>query len=174
VPTLTDRITAAHDRFTGWTYGQPPGVPELLPGIPRGVPVGTGQTDCTTYAAWVLLASHAGLRGIDGMWEALSVWDRARPWSGIEVLQGMGYVAGDPVAPGWYWVQSWSGLAGGRVVFGSSGHGRLLHVEASHATVFEARSTRHSDGQGPGVVRRRVSLGAWRTWGQTVRAARLG
>ena len=31
-----------------------------------------------------------------------------------------------------------------------------------------------SDGQGPGVVRRRVSLGAWRTWGEQVRAARLG
>lgn len=176
-PSLTTKITEAHARFSGWRYGQPPRIPDRLPGIPAGVQVATPETritDCTTYAAWVLLASHPGLRGIDGLWEALSVWDGAVPWSGIEVLQGMGYPTARPELAGWYWVQSWGGLEGGRIVEGSAGHGRLLHVDGGGAYVYEARSTRHSDGTGPGVVRRRVSRAAWETWGETVRAARIG
>lgn len=186
-PSLTAKITAAHARFAGWGYGQPPRIPDRLPGIPAGVQVATPDTrvtDCTTYAAWVLLASHPGLRGVSGVWEALSVWDGRVPWSGIEVLQGMGYPEARPELAGWYWVQSWSHLYQGRVVgreeakaLGvepSAGHGRLLHVDGGGAYVYEARSTRHSDGTGPGVVRRRVSRTAWTSWGETVRAARIG
>lgn len=173
--TLTSRILAAHARFGRWGYAaRRPAVPDRMPGVPPDLPTEPHLTDCTTYAAWVLLASHPALRRVEGLWSELAVWDGARPWSGIEALSALGYAEAMPQRSGWYWAQSWSGLRGGRVVPGASGHARLVEVTAGGLWVLEARATRSADGAGPGVVKRRVGPDAWRTWGEHVRAVRLG
>lgn len=171
----------AFARLLGWSYGYPVAIPvpsqptgdparDRLPGVPASVPLAYGlgdrKTVCTGLTGWCVLSAYPELR-VDGAWADLQIADHARPWSPLERVASIGDGIAEEPAPGWWLTQTWSGLASsGRIVAGSTGHARLVHVVGSICVVHEASAT-----HGIRVVD--VRGDRWRQWGARTRWARL-
>jgi hypothetical protein len=134
--------------WLGWRYAMPAEaqeVPYEVDGYPRSL-VGTGakRIDCSSFCAWILMAHYALLWDREA-YEALQIYDAAKPFSNIDLLisRGISPQMRLPEAHNWHLVQTWEGTAGA-----SPGHSRLAYHDGS-ATALCLESTESSAASGP-------------------------
>lgn len=110
--------------WLGWRYpraGEPQEAPRSVTGWPDSlVGTGTRAIDCSSFGAWMLFALYPD-DYTRGDYEALQIYDAAKPWSNIDwlIAQRLG-VEREARVDEWAYVQTWEGVPGQ-----SRGHARL-------------------------------------------------
>ena len=144
---LTAKIQAQASLFLGWRYarsGEQQEVPYYVQGFPSSL-LGTDarRVDCSTFTAWLLMSVYPQLQDRKA-YEALQIWDAAKPFSNCDLLMAR-RVAGEAETPAkgcWYLVQTWEGEAGA-----SQGHSRLAYCDGSDlALCLESTISQRADG----------------------------
>ena len=141
--TLTDLA----GEWLGWRYpraGEPQEAPRSVAGWPDSlVGTGTRAIDCSSFAAWMLFALYPD-DYTRGDYEALQIYDAAKPWSNIDwiMTQRIG-VERPALVDEWAYVQTWEGVPGQ-----SRGHARFV-LTRPHGEVLTLESTVTGISSGP-------------------------
>ena len=148
IPITTSRLMQSASHWLGWRYprgGETQEIPHTVSGYPTSLyGTGTRCIDCSSFCAWMLMNHHSVLWTREA-YEALQIYDAAKPFSNIDLLidAGISPRITEPVPHRWHLVQTWEGAPGA-----SPGHSRLAY----HNDTFTARtleSTVSSVASGP-------------------------